>query len=682
MILEFLSMAAFVAAGLAQGGDDPAQRVEQGSGRQVYDADFYRQFSPRTAWDMIGQTPGFTLEEGGERRGFAGAVGNVLIDGERPVAKSQTLADILRRIPASQVVRIELLRGGETAGDASGQAVLANIVRAKSTGQGVWSLGAEHAGRSPAPNGWVSWSGHAGETDYTLGAAGYSFERNLPGERQVSDGSGMPTATKRDFSPREFGEISINGEASRAALGGKIRLTGQAYRSRYHEDSRIETYSPPGVQTDEEVNPYTEVTTTYEGGAHYERAIGPWTAKLSGLLTRKRFESGVTSTHRDETGVADSVFTQDLVRDSGESILRATGSRTLGEGQTLEAGLEGAFNMLEQTQALTLDLGGGPFAIPVPNANLRVEETRADAFIAHGWQLTERWTLESRLAWEGSELVFTGDSDQITELQYFKPSVQLSRRLGQGGQFRAKLYRDVGQLDFEDFVSVVSLSDDVIEGGNPDLVPETSWRAELATDLKFGKEGAFGITLFQHWVEDTVDLVPVGEAGSQIDAPGNIGDAVIRGVDITFRAPLRPVIPGGSLTVDATAQSSDVTDPLTGEERTVSGFEETALKAEFRQDLAARKFAWGAEYTHQPEKSLYKVVEIDLRRKSPSLDFWVETTAVKGLTARLTALSVLDQPEERTRTFHVPDRTGVIWQIEDGERHPGHWLLFTVSGSL
>ena len=41
------------------------------------------------------------------------AVGNLLIDGQRPVAKSQSVQTILQQIPASQVVRIELLRGLE-----------------------------------------------------------------------------------------------------------------------------------------------------------------------------------------------------------------------------------------------------------------------------------------------------------------------------------------------------------------------------------------------------------------------------------------------------------------------------------------------------------------------------------------------------------------------------------------
>jgi len=76
-----------------------------------YEADFFEKFSPRTALDMVKQVPSFSLQDVDEdKRGYAAAAGNVLIDGERPSTKSQTLEDILQRIPAAQVLRLEVLR--------------------------------------------------------------------------------------------------------------------------------------------------------------------------------------------------------------------------------------------------------------------------------------------------------------------------------------------------------------------------------------------------------------------------------------------------------------------------------------------------------------------------------------------------------------------------------------------
>ena len=78
--------------------------------RVIYDAAFFTQYNPQTALDMVRQVPGFTLDGGDDRRGFSGAVGNLLIDGVRPSTKSQGVEGILSRVPSNQVVRIEVLR--------------------------------------------------------------------------------------------------------------------------------------------------------------------------------------------------------------------------------------------------------------------------------------------------------------------------------------------------------------------------------------------------------------------------------------------------------------------------------------------------------------------------------------------------------------------------------------------
>ena len=49
-----------------------------------------------------------------EHQGVGGAVGNVVIDGQPPASKQDKLEDILKRIPAASVERIELIRGAAT----------------------------------------------------------------------------------------------------------------------------------------------------------------------------------------------------------------------------------------------------------------------------------------------------------------------------------------------------------------------------------------------------------------------------------------------------------------------------------------------------------------------------------------------------------------------------------------
>lgn len=650
-----------------------------------YAADWYQSFAPRTALDMVRQTPGFTLDEGAVRRGLSGAVGNLLVDGRRPSAKEQTLEEILQRIPAAQVQGIEILRGAQTAGDASGQAVLLNVIRTPFTGQGVGSMGFEYAQQHrPMPNGWMAWTGRAHAIDYAVGASTYSLRRELPGTRELTDAAGNSTGTRRDTSPRDFGEYTVNGEAALELGGGRLRMTGQAHYERYHEDSVIDTYDTAEIPVGSNFNPYTESRRSAEFGGHFDREVGAWNLSSILLLTRGRFASDVTSTSSDATGVPVYQYAQQLERDSGESILRGTLARDLGSSQRLELGVEGALNTLDAVLAATQDFGGGTVPVDVPNSNVLIEEKRAEAFVNHSWRLDERWSLDWRLAGEFSRLDFSGqdlseDIDQVVKLAYAKPSVQLTRSFGKSNQLRARVYRDVGQLEFNDFVSSLSLADERVEGGNPDLKPQTSWDAELAADLRLGADIALTLAAFHRWVSDTADFVPVGPPDQLVDAPGNIGDGRIYGLHVTARAPLK-VLRGASLTFDGTRQDSRVTDPLTGETRGISEFPQWQLAAGFRQDLP--RLAWGLSYTQKSALSSYLLEEIDRERVSPSLDAFFELSLARGMRLRFTAVSLLGQPELRDRRFYAPDRRGAFEHAERGERDPGTWYQMSISGSF
>lgn len=682
-VIAIASTLSSVGALHAQEPDAPPAAAEVHE-RVQYEASWYLQFAPRTALDMVNQTPGFALDSraGGNRRGLSGAAGNVLIDGERPSAKSQTLADILQRIPAKQVARVELLRGAEVAGDPSGAAVLANVVRANSAGAGTWSSGFEYAPRQDlAPNGYLSWSGRAGPADYAIGASSNSFQRDLPGRRYVLDASGNVTAVRIDASPREYVEHSVNAELAGAGLGGRLALTGEVSYSRYDEDSTLLTITPTGDRLEDEANPYAGVTQTYEGGLNFERSTGAWDLTLAALLTRRRSESDVSSTHRNSSVEIDSVSVQALARNSGESVARLTAARNFASHR-IEAGIESTSNTLDAGTVQSQDLGGGWTEVYIPNANVHVEEGRHEAFAGYIWRPRSPWSMEARLTADMSRMHFAGDVNRSVDLVYWKPLLQIGRLFGERNQLQLRMFRDIGQLDFNDFVSAPSLADDVVNGGNPALRPETSWRAELVADVRIGADSAIGIKGFHYRLTDAIDLVPIGAPGMQIDAPANIGDGKVTGIDLTGSLPLRTIIPGGVIDVVATLQESEIADPMTGEQRTISDFQTAQLRAEFRQDLAAQRFAWGINYAKNAPTQRFRFAEIDTHRGGPSLNLFVETTAIEALKVRLSALSVLDSPELRERTFFAPDRTGAITSIESSERRPGKWWMLSLSGNL
>ena len=95
----------------------------------AYAPGFFADASPTSAYDMVIRLPGFTFDKGAVVRGLADAGGNVLVDGQPPVSKNDTLDEILKRIPANAVARVELIRGGAPGIDMQGKTVVANVVR-------------------------------------------------------------------------------------------------------------------------------------------------------------------------------------------------------------------------------------------------------------------------------------------------------------------------------------------------------------------------------------------------------------------------------------------------------------------------------------------------------------------------------------------------------------------------
>ena len=98
--LSFLALSAALAApAVAQQGDAPPAGATQATRTTAYDAAFFAQYAPRTALDIARPVPGFALDLGDiDTRGFAGAAGNVVINGARPSSKAETLETTLARI--------------------------------------------------------------------------------------------------------------------------------------------------------------------------------------------------------------------------------------------------------------------------------------------------------------------------------------------------------------------------------------------------------------------------------------------------------------------------------------------------------------------------------------------------------------------------------------------------------
>jgi hypothetical protein len=660
------------------------------SDRTIYDAAFFAQFNPQNALDMVNQTPGFSLNGGEDRRGFSGAVGNLLIDGERPVAKSQSVQTILQNIPAAQVVRIEVLRGAAVAGDASGQSVLVNIVRTPNAGSGVWGAGFEQTNHT-APQGNASWSGRSGAVEYGVGGSYYSNDRSLPGRRYYYDAAHTLTRFTDTPLPQGFREGVLNGNLAMPLWGGRLSTTQQLDIWRYHSGLRLNNFDFQGGPRQSILNEsFTENQWSFEVGANYDRDFGPWALSLVSLVTRRYYNNATLDNYFDASAAPTEIDDITQHRDSGETILRGSLARDFDGHHHLEFGAEGAFNTLDARVDFTRDTGGGPTNVPIGNGNVTVEERRAEVFGSYTWRPNDRWSIEARAANEFSILDFDGDYTQSVRLQYFKPSIQISRTIGTNNQLRLRVYRDLSQLNFDDFTARPNPSDNLITGGNKDLRPESDWRAELGGDFNLPGGVTTTFALTRHWIADATDQVELSvpnPPGPDIlfDGPGNIGEGDAWSFTTHTTVPTNFLLPNSKLTFDARLWDTHVIDPITHIERGISGRSDVYLSGEWRQDLSASHFSWGFNFEKFSEQTTLRHNEVDTSEEGPYITLFAESTAVPGLKFRLQANDVLNPPIRRTRTFFdAPDRSGPLTSIQYRVRHfdPAPWIVFTVSGTF
>lgn len=586
---------------------DPGARANV----DAYPASFFASSRPNTALDMVGRLPGFSLDEGADVRGFAGTGGNVLIDGRQPASKSDSLANQLGRIPAANVERIEIIRGGAPGIDMGGRSLVANVVRkrADSFEQTATALTNWFVQRGTLiPGGSYTAARQAGETGWDLSLSrGTSFDDSVGGGRRVRrDASGALLSDERAGTEADGGGYSARGAYKRPLWGGELRANASASDFDFKDEDHF-TGGPARIDS-----VGTSDDADGEAGLNFTRPLGArWSMEAVGLqkLGRSRFDS------RLERGAGRRDFSSRAT--TGESIGRGVLRFRRSETLSFEGGAEAAFNFLEGQASLTEDGS----AAPLPSADVRVEELRGEAFAQANWRPRPTLAVELGARFETSTIRQSGDAELERSFFYPKPRALLTWTPAPSRTYRLRLERELGQLDFDDFVSSASLTDERVAAGNPELEPPKTTVLEAVAEHRFWDKGAVTLTLRREAIADAIDRVlvrvrPDPDPGPDapdivFDAPGNIGEGTNAEIELEVTLPLdRLGVRGGELKADLEFRNSEVTDSTTGDLRRISGQRPDEIEFSFRQDLPERRLTWGAEYTDGFEERDFRFDEV------------------------------------------------------------------------
>lgn len=676
------------APALAQApGPAPAAPVSDASAS--FPAAFFAPYNPVTAADMVARVPGFELRDGDDRRGFAATAGNLLVNGERPSSKS-TPSELLKRIPAGSVLRIELLSGSNAAIDIRGQSQVVNVVVNRATradSATTFVAGLRHIQYSNR----VGWALQLSRTLSLTPKAELALDVQAPNtlgrgtvRERLSTGAGVFTGTRYQVSKAR--NRSLQGSASlrwRPTSDDAVNLNLQ-YVPVWNgaQSVQLETVASGALRSS--LDGVIEYQNNYsaEFGGDWEHRFGEGlTVKLIGLMSHASVDQ-LDSFDIFTAPAARTLRTQDRSTRSGERIGRMQVKWNATPAHTLEFGGEGAFNFRDTSlDIINQPQGGVAVRVPLAVANARVEELRGEVYANDIWTVTPKLSLESGVNFEVSRITQTGDQSKERSFNYAKPHVTATYAAGPRTTVRLVLQRDVAQLDFAEFSSAVDFLNTSTIQGNPDLVPERAWKSRLEVERRFDKKAALTLAAFADRVEDVHDLVVVGG----LDAYGNIGKGTRIGAEARATIPLGRVgLPNAELRLSGLYQQTRVTDPITGERRSFSiplerqgtpsgsqtlnaGNKDWAYLVNFRQNLPGLSAAWGATLFQWAGREEYRKAEIiEYVRAKPRLDLFFETTAIKPVTLRLFVNNILVSSEARTRTFFQSDRSsGVVQRVED-----------------
>jgi hypothetical protein len=586
----------------------------QASRTTTYDAAYFAQFAPRTAYDIVQHVPGFALDLGSTQtqtgsvdvRGFAGTAGNVVFNGSRPPTKAETLDVTLQRIPAQRVIRVELGPGDIYGSDYAGKSQVLNIVLSDAGGFD----GNITASATRRYQGFIQ-PDVSGNAVLKRGPSTFNLSAGTGFNKQFEEGTDtlVDTATSDlvefrrkhnsysnknpfiagsyalDNGPNKTVRINARWQPSRFDLFQSNRVTPSSGPA--HDDNLIQDYSDPLLELG------GDVTRPLAGGA----------IKFVGLATRRKRDDVDTYIQRDglieDGGQVDGGFEQSIRAKRNETLGRLSWTRANLAGFSFEVGAEAAYNTLDDhVDFVEIDENGDRIPIDLSIANATVKEKRGEIYVSVGKTISPALRIDGGVNYEFSNLKVRGDAVADRTLKFLKPNVTLDWKMGKSWHSQFSIKRTVAQLDFYDFISVGDLSTKRINGGNAELVPQRTWEFRATMDHPLFDDGLFKLDLGHDLVSMLQDRILIcdevdhpGDPHFCADAPGNLGTGKRSFASLTVDAPLGMLWKGLRAKLTGTIQRTRVEDPINHEQRNWSGFFPT-----WQWDLTVRRDAGPLSY--------------------------------------------------------------------------------------
>lgn len=661
----------------------------------TYDKAYFEAFSPVTLLDMLQSVPGVPdilnknrqqtrraqFGGGGGQRGFGSSGDQILMDGKRLAGKANNIDDTLSRISASQVARIELIRGAASGLDVQSQGLVINIIMLEgaTTSTTFWQIKGEYSGgHNVVPEFLISHSGSMDRLDYS-----FSYERKdndffFDTTETFLDGDGNQTATQTIAGGFGRDGHKLNTNLSYGFEdGGRLRLNG-LYEP--NGNGGRETRSKTDRTLDPIVWDNDRNFGKWEVGGDYSRSLGLLGDLKSLFVVSKNTEDTVVNRF-EGSGVERYEYTRDITNlDRLEKIFRSSITKSITSAQSLEIGGEAAINTFDKTfDSLNRDVAADPLIIGNSD-NVEIKENRYEVFANHSYNINSDMVLQSSLTTEFSKIVAdnifaNGDVNRRdTNFTYLKPRINFRYDYSPQDQFRVLIEKKVSQLNFNNFVTRFDQQEQVFKLGNTNIRPEQTWDFALTYEHRLPNDtGSFEAEVFYRKYTDHISNVDFTEyvdnglnptdldsffaltpaqlqpardfindtdnGGSDFTPKsGNIPTA--KGYGIKLKSNLRLGFigaPQATLSVNYTYERRRTTDQFTGLERNFDRHSDHRVDINFRHDITEYQFTYGFETTIRSDDARYYINYFWPNQPAANIKVFAEKTIFTSYKLRLEA---------------------------------------------
>ena len=586
----------------------------------VYEAEFFDQFNPITASDMLDRIPGVDVfggnRGGGGGRGL-GTGGNLLINGQRIAGKDNSARDQLDRITAAEVERIEIIR--DTSGELNvrGASEVINIiligVPSRSSTQLELVQRLNHDDTYEV-GGSVGWSTQIGNFQALLNVEtrpNYEYRESRE-VRMTPEGELLGTLFEENI--RDQDEQSISTNMSYGFGAHRMQLNAQFSEGDFPGPVRrdfedfVNGVAVKSIQLEEIENEESN----WELGGDYEYSFANG-SRLALLFVandeirnsvRERFLADPASDPLNKNLYIDSQ------RQTKEFIVQTNYNFSLTEGQSLRIGFERAINELNSalsiaspfgTEPASEKYGGLSLMSSSSNAGTQVKEERYEGFAFHNWTINDKSSLETSLVYENSEISQAGEVSKTRDFQFWRPSLDYRYNFADNFRFRGTIRRNVSQLSFSAFAATANNDDRDINGfaGNPELEPETSWAYNGELEYRLPNDaGVLATGLFYSDIDNRIGkIIATVDPKQPQSATGNVGPSKRLGWFTRASVRLnRFNLPNAIFSGRVGLFDSEILNPFINEK--VRDGSRGFGNVGFRQDITSMNLSYGIDYNH------------------------------------------------------------------------------------